>query len=1031
METASRLIFGISPLIPRDFELQDFCFGAFEFILHQLPFKALIQTNGVVLNGTANGIPGVPLRNHNHIEHIKERPLSLDMDLTYITERIIALTYTAAPNDAAYRSSINEMSKMLKVKHIDKYMILNLSPKRHDISKLNKQVMDFGWPASIAPELEKLCSICKAIESWLSMDPQHIIVIHSRNDKGRTGVVVSAYMHYTNLCASSDQALDRFSMKRFYDHKLAPYTQPSQKRYARYFSGLLSGAIKMNNNPLYLHHIILHGVLEIDNKGFRPFIKIFQGLKCVFTSGVYHVADKMKRLVISLDKALALRGDILVKCYHKKVGPPARVAVFRVQFHTCAINDEILSFNKSELDEACDDVRFSHDCRVEFQFSFTQDQYRTLGTINDAMVPVDFSQDSIVRCNSYEHFDFNPEDNPNDIEDTTDTDESFHTKGPVDGNLYAQVSKKQMNGFIPNQLILNDGSHTASMDSGISSNPGNHGSQSCNTTPNSVITHANTNGHSKAIETEVEVHKPPEKNETKITAITASIPSSGNHDMDHNKLDALINDMMLDIQSMPDVTKPEVTAYTYTVSHAIESTSPSVNQPQPFKDYKIGNTNLNKKCVHFELVLIKDILTLPHKKSSSYIRMLDQIFGLGTSNIKLHTNTNKIRLEKGVRQGDSISPKLFTACLENVFRCLNWTSKGIPINGDRLTNLRFADDVVLFSESPQELQLMVEELRTASSKVGLEINLIGRTVNHTRNEVDGNKPHHARSQSTPFSYGDVTKSSVMPMRQVSIEEKNLLNEETRSASPEKIRSVSPEKIRSVSPEKTRSMSPSISDPGHSWLEKQQLKLRDRRDGRGTLDRRYKESRMLAELQENQMNLQNQINNKTIEESVIFQQNEGGSIYNTYSGRTSSSPAAKPPLGLSAPSSPLIPNRSSSKNVTKYSYPQSYTVHVSSSSSRPLTRQKSDTSFDRERPFVSQKKSQTLDRSYEPYSQFVTSSPYPASNDSYNHLNMYSDNTEKELSPIRIDTDTSSAPITNGHGSHPLEGINSSGQGTFL
>ncbi|KAG1664107.1 putative uncharacterized transposon-derived protein F52C9.6 [Nymphon striatum] len=117
----------------------------------------------------------------------------------------------------------------------------------------------------------------------------------------------------------------------------------------------------------------------------------------------------------------------------------------------------------------------------------------------------------------------------------------------------------------------------------------------------------------------------------------------------------------------------------------------------------------------------------------AYIRMLDQIFRLGTSNIKFHTNTNVIRLEKRVRQGDSISPKLFTACLENVFRGLNWTSKGIPINGDRLTNLRFADDVVLLSESPQELQLMVEELRTASSKVGLEINLSKTKVMFNRN----------------------------------------------------------------------------------------------------------------------------------------------------------------------------------------------------------------------------------------------------------------------------------------------------------
>ncbi|KAG1680520.1 putative uncharacterized transposon-derived protein F52C9.6 [Nymphon striatum] len=38
------------------------------------------------------------------------------------------------------------------------------------------------------------------------------------------------------------------------------------------------------------------------------------------------------------------------------------------------------------------------------------------------------------------------------------------------------------------------------------------------------------------------------------------------------------------------------------------------------------------------------------------------------------------------------------------------------------SNLRFADDVVLFSESPQELQLTVEELRTANNKVDLEIN---------------------------------------------------------------------------------------------------------------------------------------------------------------------------------------------------------------------------------------------------------------------------------------------------------------------
>ncbi|KAG1650809.1 Receptor-type tyrosine-protein phosphatase S [Nymphon striatum] len=110
------------------------------------------------------------------------------------------------------------------------------------------------------------------------------------------------------------------------------------------------------------------------------------------------------------------------------------------------------------------------------------------------------------------------------------------------------------------------------------------------------------------------------------------------------------------------------------------------NESKYYEDIQVMQIH---KEEHAEFRIHTFLLRKP--KISNRSKFLDS----GTSNIKLHTNTNKIRLEKGVRQGDSISPKLFTAFLENVFRCLNWTSKGIPINGDRLTNLRFADDVVL------------------------------------------------------------------------------------------------------------------------------------------------------------------------------------------------------------------------------------------------------------------------------------------------------------------------------------------------
>lgn len=84
--------------------------------------------------------------------------------------------------------------------------------------------------------------------------------------------------------------------------------------------------------------------------------------------------------------------------------------------------------------------------------------------------------------------------------------------------------------------------------------------------------------------------------------------------------------------------------------------------------------------------------------------------------------TNKINAGRGVRQGDLISPKLFTLVLEDIFKKLKWENKAINIQGEQLSNLRFADDVVIFGKDEQELIKMLEELHEAAAKVGLHIN---------------------------------------------------------------------------------------------------------------------------------------------------------------------------------------------------------------------------------------------------------------------------------------------------------------------
>ncbi|XP_072847332.2 tensin-2 isoform X2 [Pogona vitticeps] len=370
------------------------------------------------------------------LDHVMER--KYDFDLIYITERIISVFFPPGLEEQRYRGNLREVAQMLKSKHEDKYMLLNLSEKRHDIIRLNPKVQDFGWPDLHAPPLDKICSICKAMETWLHSDPQHVVVLHCKGNKGKTGVIVAAYMHYSKISASADQALSTLTMRKFCEDKVAASLQPSQKRYIQYFSGLLSGTIKMNSNTLFLHHVLLPAIPTFEaGGGYQPFLKIYQSMQLVYTSGIYslHGSGGTQKICITLEPALLLKGDVMVKCYHKQLQGAERDVVFRVQFHTCTIHTTQLWFSKDELDEAWRDERFPFEASVEFVFSSSPEKIKGRETYrNNAAIAVDYSiSDPVVRWDSYENFNIHHEDSLEDV---------LHTRGPLDGSLYARIKKK-------------------------------------------------------------------------------------------------------------------------------------------------------------------------------------------------------------------------------------------------------------------------------------------------------------------------------------------------------------------------------------------------------------------------------------------------------------------------------------------------------------------------------------------------------------------------------------------------------------
>ena len=82
--------------------------------------------------------------------------------------------------------------------------------------------------------------------------------------------------------------------------------------------------------------------------------------------------------------------------------------------------------------------------------------------------------------------------------------------------------------------------------------------------------------------------------------------------------------------------------------------------------------------------------------------------------------SEKFQIKRGVRQGDPISPKLFSAAIETILQTVD-LDKGLNIDGETLTNLRFADDVALTTNNITEMEEQLSRLNKNCKNIGLKM----------------------------------------------------------------------------------------------------------------------------------------------------------------------------------------------------------------------------------------------------------------------------------------------------------------------
>ena len=72
------------------------------------------------------------------------------------------------------------------------------------------------------PRLEFMAQFCREAEHYLREDPLNVIAVHCKAGKGRTGVMICAYLVYINFYPKPRSIMDYYSIVRTTNNKVTP-----------------------------------------------------------------------------------------------------------------------------------------------------------------------------------------------------------------------------------------------------------------------------------------------------------------------------------------------------------------------------------------------------------------------------------------------------------------------------------------------------------------------------------------------------------------------------------------------------------------------------------------------------------------------------------------------------------------------------------------------------------------------------------------------------------------------------------------
>ncbi|XP_036084411.1 phosphatidylinositol 3,4,5-trisphosphate 3-phosphatase TPTE2-like [Rousettus aegyptiacus] len=281
-----------------------------------------------------------------------------DLDLTYVTERIIAMSFPSSGKQSFYRNPIKEVVRFLDTKHQNHYQVYNLCSERsYDPKYFHHRVHRIMIDDHNVPSLSEMLEFSKEVSKWMAQDDENIVAIHCKGGKGRTGTMVCVCLIVSEIFKTAEDSLYYFGERRTdktASTKFQGVETPSQNRYVGYFADVknIYNLTLPPRKVLTIKKIIIY---SIHGNGSDLKVRIIIKRKVVFSGSaskncrILHDAEA-DRVIIYLVDCPLLHDDVKIQFFSPDLRKFYDNCPFFFWFNTSFIQNNRLYLPRNELD---------------------------------------------------------------------------------------------------------------------------------------------------------------------------------------------------------------------------------------------------------------------------------------------------------------------------------------------------------------------------------------------------------------------------------------------------------------------------------------------------------------------------------------------------------------------------------------------------------------------------------------------------------------------------------------------------------